>query len=77
MFYIGVQTEMKNRKVYMVELSDAGEPICLFETMSCNQACKFLMTVNRDLVDVRFLRHNPYFEFDVDNILEVLNNAEV
>lgn len=62
-----------NRAIYIVEVYRDDEPICMFETRSVHQACNFLKTINRNLVDVRFFRHNPYFLFNVDDILEVIN----
>lgn len=62
------------RPIYCVQIFLSDEAIALFESPSLTKCCDFIQTIDFTKVDVRFFRHHPYKVYDVDAILEVIND---
>lgn len=62
------------RSIYCVQLFYGDDAIALLETKSINKACDFIKTIDLEKIGVRFFRHHPYKLFDLDSILEVIDN---
>ncbi len=63
------------RSKYCVQIFLGDDAIAMFESKSIKKDCEFLETIDFTKCSVRFFRHHPYKLYDVDSIMELLNDV--